>query len=81
MSVVVVYLVEEALTICPLVTLEEQPAILQDFFPKFKKYIPDWSGEPMTPDESVKLMLDVIHRMGPADSGAFLSHWGNKKFL
>ena len=63
------------------VTPEEQPPLARDFFALFKKYQPEWSGEPMMPDESVRMMLDVIHKVGPADSGAFLSHWGNKNWL
>ena len=54
---------------------------MKDFFAKFKKYDPEWKAEPITPDESVKLMLDVIHKTGPADSGAFLSQHGNKNWL
>ena len=46
-----------------------------------KAAVPTWSGIPLTPAESVVLQLEVIHKVGPADSGAFLSHFGNKQWL
>ena len=62
-------------------TLEEQPPMVQEAVRKLQKYIPDFDGVPLTPDESVKLMLDVIVKTGPANSGAYLSPYGNKKWL
>ncbi|KAL4249679.1 NAD(P)-binding domain superfamily protein [Abortiporus biennis] len=47
----------------------------------FKKQYPDWSGVPLTADQSVGYMLDVIKKVTAADTGAFLSHWGNKQWL
>ena len=52
--------------------------MLQDFFAGFKKHQPSWSGVPMMPDESIRMMLEVINKVGPADSGAYLSHYGEK---
>ncbi|KAI0790852.1 NAD(P)-binding protein [Abortiporus biennis] len=46
-----------------------------------KKFYPDWIGVPLTPEQSVGYMLDVFEKVTAADSGAFLSHWGNKQWL
>ncbi|KAA1466363.1 NAD(P)-binding protein [Dentipellis sp. KUC8613] len=48
---------------------------------KFKKQFPDFPGA-LTPDESVSKMLKVIDELSvDNNSGAFLSHNGNKKWL
>ncbi|KAI9058917.1 short-chain dehydrogenases/reductase [Trametes sanguinea] len=47
----------------------------------FKEYAPHWDGKPITPETSVRLMLGVIERSSVEDTGAFLSHWGNKQWL
>ncbi|KAJ6541829.1 hypothetical protein B0H19DRAFT_326217 [Mycena capillaripes] len=44
------------------------------------KVAPDFKG-PMSPEESVKLQLDVINRWTVEQSGAFVSHLGNKQWL
>lgn len=51
-------------------------------FEKFKKYEPNFSG-PITPEESVKLMRGVWDKASVAngDGGAFVSQFGNKKWL
>jgi len=48
---------------------------------KFKKAAPEWNGQPLAPHESVKSMLEVISRLTSVDSGAFVSHLGNKQWL
>ncbi|PSS32090.1 hypothetical protein PHLCEN_2v2131 [Hermanssonia centrifuga] len=48
---------------------------------KFQQSYPDWDGKPITPETSVKMMLEVINRWEPKDSGAFVSHYGNKQWL
>ncbi|KAI0363685.1 hypothetical protein BV20DRAFT_975343 [Pilatotrama ljubarskyi] len=48
---------------------------------QFKKYAPDWDGAPLTPDKSVRLVLGAIEKASVKDTGAFLSHWGNQKWL
>ncbi|RPD58256.1 short-chain dehydrogenases/reductase [Lentinus tigrinus ALCF2SS1-7] len=48
---------------------------------QFQKYAPDWDGVPLTPETSVTLMRDVIAKAGPKDTGAFVSHFGNQKWL
>ncbi|KAH7354616.1 hypothetical protein BKA65DRAFT_226144 [Rhexocercosporidium sp. MPI-PUGE-AT-0058] len=56
-----------------------------EFFGKmvasFKKGYPDWRGTPLTPAESVGHMNTVIENLTMADTGSFLSHWGNKAWL
>lgn len=47
----------------------------------FQKVAPDWDGIPISPDQSVKMMLDVINKVTVEDSGEFLSHFGNKTFM
>ena len=48
---------------------------------QFKRAYPDWDGKPISPETSVKLMLDVISKVEPKDSGTFVSHFGNKQWL
>jgi len=57
--------------------LEEFKAMLASF----KKAAPDWNGQPLTPEESVKLMLGVFEGITIKDSGAFISQYGNKEWL
>lgn len=42
---------------------------------------PDWDGVPISPEYSVKSMLDVFDKLELKDSGAFISHKGNKEWL
>jgi NAD(P)-dependent dehydrogenase (short-subunit alcohol dehydrogenase family) len=46
----------------------------------FQKFAPHWKGA-ITPAESVELQKKVIDNVTIAESGAFLSHWGNKSWL
>ncbi|KAH9840909.1 NAD-P-binding protein [Rhodofomes roseus] len=41
---------------------------------------PNWKG-PFEPNESVELMLKVLHNLRPEHNGQTLSHWGNKEWL
>jgi len=48
----------------------------------FKKAArPDWEAQPSTPEESVELVLGVIDEATPADSGKFVSQFGNQVWL
>ncbi|OCH92055.1 NAD(P)-binding protein [Obba rivulosa] len=47
----------------------------------FKKAAPHWDGRPLTPEQSVKMVLDVVNSVTIKDSGAFVSHFGNKQWL
>lgn len=47
---------------------------------QFQKVYPNWTGA-ITPETSVKMMLDVIYKWEPKDTGAFVSHHGNKEWL
>lgn len=51
------------------------------FIEAMKPIYPDWDGKPLTPEQSVKAVLSVVEKSGLKDSGAFLSHWGNKKWI
>ncbi|KAJ6598604.1 hypothetical protein B0H10DRAFT_2179110 [Mycena sp. CBHHK59/15] len=44
------------------------------------KIAPAFKG-PITPEESVKMQLDVIHKWTVEETGAFISHFGNKQWL
>ncbi|KZT27667.1 NAD(P)-binding protein, partial [Neolentinus lepideus HHB14362 ss-1] len=46
----------------------------------FKKDYPSWKG-PITPAESVTAMRKVIDNFTIEQTGAYLSHWGNKQWL
>jgi hypothetical protein len=47
---------------------------------KFKKVYPNFKG-PITPEESVQMQLKVINQITVNDTGAFISHKGNKEWL
>ncbi|KAG1813166.1 uncharacterized protein BJ212DRAFT_1447878 [Suillus subaureus] len=47
---------------------------------KFRKVYPDFTG-PITPEASVRMQLEVINRITVNDTGAFISHKGNKEWL
>ena len=49
---------------------------------KFASYAPNFKG-PITPEESVKAMLDVIEKANVNNGfgGAYVSHFGNKQWL
>ncbi|KAH7930465.1 NAD(P)-binding protein [Leucogyrophana mollusca] len=56
--------------------LEEFKEMLRNF----RNVYPDFAG-PITPETSVKMQLDVINKVTVADTGAFISHKGNKEWL
>ncbi|KAK7455790.1 hypothetical protein VKT23_010821 [Stygiomarasmius scandens] len=47
----------------------------------FKRAYPDWTPNPMTPAESVNLMLGIIDNLTVEDSGKFVSHKNNREWL
>lgn len=47
----------------------------------FKTGYPDWNGIPMLPKQAAELVLDVIDRATPKDSGRFLSQYGDRRWL
>ncbi|KIM20145.1 hypothetical protein M408DRAFT_334115 [Serendipita vermifera MAFF 305830] len=47
---------------------------------KLKPLFPDFKG-PLTPEQSVDMVLEVIDKTTMADSGTFVSHNGNKEWL
>ena len=44
------------------------------------KVYPDFTG-PITPEESVKLVTGLINNATAKDTGAFISHKGNKEWV
>ncbi|KAH9935949.1 NAD(P)-binding protein [Epithele typhae] len=42
---------------------------------------PDFDGNPRTPAVAVSMMLDVLNRSGPGQSGSFVSQYGNKEWV
>ncbi|KAF8204481.1 hypothetical protein K438DRAFT_1932484 [Mycena galopus ATCC 62051] len=56
--------------------LEERKMVaksIAEFWPNFKG--------PITPEESVRMQLEVLNRWKVEDTGAFVSHFGNKEWL
>jgi hypothetical protein len=49
---------------------------------KFQKYSPTFKG-PDTPPESIKAVLSVVEKSSieKGDGGAYLSHFGNKRWI
>ncbi|KAI0077084.1 NAD(P)-binding protein [Panus rudis PR-1116 ss-1] len=64
---------------------ETPPPEAQEFIKKmeghFYKAYPDWNGKALTPTESVKLQLGVFEKLTPKDTGAFISQYGDKRWL
>ncbi|KAG2155705.1 hypothetical protein DEU56DRAFT_724660 [Suillus clintonianus] len=56
--------------------LEQFKAMLGNF----RNVAPDFTG-PITPETSVRMQLEVINRLTVNDTGAFISHKGNKEWL
>ena len=67
------------LTPCTATPKELEGAIA--FIGALHKVYPDWEAKPLTPTQSVTAMLKVIPNVERKDSGAFLSHLGNKKWV
>ncbi|PTD05053.1 putative oxidoreductase [Fusarium culmorum] len=55
---------------------EEGQAKMQTMFVRLMEKYPEWKG-PITPEESVKRVLNVVRNAKPEQSGQFLSYWGN----
>jgi len=51
-----------------------------DMMASFKKAAPNFES-PITPEHSVKLMLSILDKSTVKDTGAFISHKGNKEWL
>lgn len=47
---------------------------------QFREVYHDFTG-PIAPETSVRMQLDVINRTTIDDTGAFISHKGNKEWL
>lgn len=47
----------------------------------FKAGDPGWNGVPLLPRQSADLVLDVIDRATPKESGGFVSQYGDKHWL
>ncbi|EMD37560.1 hypothetical protein CERSUDRAFT_123483 [Gelatoporia subvermispora B] len=48
---------------------------------RFKNAAPGWDGRPIQPEQSVRMVLAVIDQLTIEDTGAFVSHHGNKVWL
>ncbi|KAF5023007.1 hypothetical protein F66182_4965 [Fusarium sp. NRRL 66182] len=61
---------------------EGQARKMEAMAAKFKVYAPHFNG-PISPEESAKGILSVVHRAGIEDGygGSFVSHFGNKQWL
>jgi hypothetical protein len=49
---------------------------MQVMFARMMQKYPEWKG-PITPEESVKRILNVVKNSKVEQSGQFLSYWGN----
>ncbi|KAJ7501052.1 hypothetical protein B0H11DRAFT_1799899 [Mycena galericulata] len=58
----------------------EDEAVFQKTAERIKTFLPDFKG-PVTPKQSVDMMLEVIHRWTVDETGHFVSHYGNKQWL
>ncbi|KDQ63092.1 hypothetical protein JAAARDRAFT_29089 [Jaapia argillacea MUCL 33604] len=48
---------------------------------RFQEAAPTWDGQALSPEVSVKMMLDVVANLSEKNSGAFVSQYGNQKWL
>jgi hypothetical protein len=55
---------------------DDEKAKMQVMFARMMQKYPKWKG-PITPEESVKRILDVVKNSKVEQSGQFLSYWGN----
>ncbi|KAJ7652752.1 hypothetical protein DFH06DRAFT_1048296 [Mycena polygramma] len=55
----------------------EDEAVFQKTAERIKAFLPDFKG-PITAEQSVSMMLEVIHRWTVEETGQFVSHYGNK---
>jgi len=59
----------------------EELAYFMKLLGNFKRIFPYWRATLLTPDESVGHQFNIIENLTMADTGKFLSHWGNKTWL
>jgi len=59
----------------------EEDAALDAMINAFKAVDPEWNGVALLPRQSADLVLDVIDRATPKESGGFVSQYGNKRWL
>lgn len=52
-----------------------------DLIRKLKTGYPDWNGVLLLSSESAELVLSVIDKATPEDSGRFVSQYGDKRWL
>ncbi|KAK7680194.1 hypothetical protein QCA50_016703 [Cerrena zonata] len=52
---------------------------LRPIITKFQTSYPEWDGKPLTPEQSVTTVLDIVSRLTTKDSGASLTHNGGTK--
>ncbi|CAL1699759.1 unnamed protein product [Somion occarium] len=70
----------------PVNTLGDAPKEVQEtaygpLIEIFRSGYPEWDGEFLRPERSVSLMLDVISKITARDNGAFVSQYGNQRWL
>jgi hypothetical protein len=58
----------------------EDEAVFQKTAERIKLFLPDFKG-PITQNQSVDMMMEVIHRWTVEETGQFVSHYGNKQWL
>lgn len=64
----------------PYIASEEDIATFLGIVASFRNVYPELTG-PITPEESVIAMRKVIKEITIEDTGAFISHKGNKEWL
>ncbi|KAG9015614.1 hypothetical protein FRB90_004722 [Tulasnella sp. 427] len=60
---------------------DEQMAGIMKMVAGFKKAFPNFTGQPMSPTESVNLLLGIVDTLKPEENGTFISHHRNKEWL
>jgi len=58
----------------------EDAEMAKEFQSSIGRLYPDWAG-PISPTQSVQMVLDVLNKVTLEDSGLFMSHHGNKQWL
>lgn len=58
---------------------DAQIATYAKIIEQFQAAYPDWDGKVLSPEESVAAMLETVSKLTAKDSGAFISHHGNKE--
>ena len=60
---------------------DEELQMFQALVKQFQVGYPDWDGQPISPESSVEMMLDVVSKLDIESTGKFISQHGDQNWL